>query len=87
MSNQEPDTREIASFRQALIDLIDTYTYALATQATVVPSEADIADALLDMYDMRAIQRLIKDVAYEKPEWLSHVSMPARVVDWAMEAP
>ena len=80
-------TGEIASFRQALIDVVDTYTYALVTQSTVASSEGDIVDAVLHLYDMRAIQRLIKDVAYEKPKWLSDVSMPARVVDWAMEAP
>jgi len=77
-----------STFRQALIDVIDKHTCALVSQSTVAHwVETDIADAVLDMYDMRAIQRLIKDVAYEKPEWLSDVSMPARVVDWAMEAP
>lgn len=74
------------SFRNAVAEALCGQLH-IQTFGRPPSRDTEAADDILEMYEMRAIQRLIKDVAYEKPEWLSHVSMPACVVDWAMGAP
>ena len=82
----EPEQpREIASFRQALVDVIDTYTYALATQAGVGPTELDVAEAVLEMPEMQAIKDVLRLVRHARgPAGHACTHLPPHVLAWVL---
>ena len=80
-------------FRDRIEEVVDSYTYAMTTQAAVALSSVDIADAIFAIPEMKAIRKALFS-AYEtidqitpilEVEWLWGVGLPQSVIDWVLD--
>ena len=80
-------------FRDRIEEVVDSYTYAMATQAAITPSSADIADAILAMPEMEAIRGFIRDAAdhavftgmeKHQSDYMVVMGMYTSVIDWVL---
>jgi hypothetical protein len=82
------------AFRDRIEEVVDSYTYAMATQAAIAPSSADITDAILAMPEMQEVRDFISRMANglspkmdggRRQMEIWNLSEP--VIDWALGGP